>query len=219
MPTSFTQWFFIRVSQGKTDEVRSSWRFQWCWRAAVPQQLGFQGMRTAEEVWGEQQNPSGKAASPAVVNRAWWLREERNSAGQKGTGFENDKQRGKQSQNWSTYTCRERKTDKIIMEENLLNLPYSTGNMQYGLLRQKIVGEVTYLIWREKVLLMTRRTRGFVTISAMHVRSRLLPGYVSAPCAELSAHSLMAPSWTICRPLVWTQSFNVCLDSCITTGS
>lgn len=92
-------------------------------------------------------------------------------------------------------------------------------NMQYGLLRKKTVGEVTYFIWREKVLLMTKRSCDFVAISAIHTWSRFIPACVSAPWMDLSTHSLMALSAIICRLLVWTQSLTICLDSCITTGA
>lgn len=117
-------------------------------------------------------------------------------------------------------TCAEKGNQiKLLWKRTCRTCLTQQENMQYGLLRKKTVGEVTYFIWREKVLLMTKRSCDFVTISAIHTWSRFIPACVSALCVDLSTHSLMALSGIICRLLVWTQSFNTCLDSCITTGA
>lgn len=110
------------------------------------------------------------------------------------------------------HTCAEEgKEIKPLWKRTCRTCLIQEENMQYGLLRQKRVGEVTYFVWRIKVLLLTWRTCDFVTILAMHTWSRFIPACVPALCVELSTPSLMALSLIICRPLVWTQSFNICL--------
>lgn len=57
---------------------------------------------------------------------------------------------------------------KLLRKRTCRTCLIQQENMQYALLRQKTVGEVTYFIWREKVLLMTKRSCDFVAISAIH---------------------------------------------------
>lgn len=82
--------------------------------------------------------------------------------------------------------------------------------MQYGLLRQKIVGEVTYFIWRGKVLLMTRRTCDLfqsqqctsgpgssLAVCLLPVRSSLLTPWWLRVERLWSGHDLLMYVWTV----------------------